>query len=81
LKYPAMFRRSRVMVINKIDLLGTSDFSVERVRENATRINPELEIFETSCRTGKGLELWYTWLVELVGSRAKPDDSRQLSRQ
>ncbi|MDX1741259.1 MAG: hydrogenase nickel incorporation protein HypB, partial [Rhodothermales bacterium] len=29
LKYPAMFRRSSVMVINKIDLLGTSEFSTE----------------------------------------------------
>ena len=66
LKYPAMFRRSQVMVINKIDLLGTSDFSVSRAKENAARINPKLEVFETSCRSGEGLEDWYAWLIELV---------------
>ena len=62
LKYPAMFRRSSVMVINKIDLLGTSEFSTEAVRDNALSINPELEIFEVSCRTGEGLSEWYGWL-------------------
>jgi hydrogenase nickel incorporation protein HypB len=62
LKYPAMFRRSSVMVINKIDLLGTSDFDLERVKENAHRINAGLTIFEISCRTGQGLESWYDWL-------------------
>lgn len=62
LKYPGMFRRSGLMVVNKIDLLGTSDFEMERVRKNALSINPDLEIFELSCRTGEGLEAWYDWL-------------------
>jgi hydrogenase nickel incorporation protein HypB len=79
LKYPAMFRRSRVMVINKIDLLGTSDFSLERVKENAARINPELKVFETSCRSGAGLEEWYSWLVELVGKGSVLKDAPDLS--
>jgi hydrogenase nickel incorporation protein HypB len=62
LKYPAMFRRSSVMVINKIDLLGTSDFKMERVKANALRINPELEIIQLSCRSGQGLAVWFEWL-------------------
>jgi len=66
LKYPSMFRRSSIMVINKIDLLGLSDFELARVKENALKINSELKIFETSCRTGEGLEAWYEWLESLV---------------
>lgn len=69
LKYPAMFRRSSVMVINKVDLLGTSDFDVETVRRNALSINPDLKIFEVSCRSGFGLDAWYAWLRELVSER------------
>jgi hydrogenase nickel incorporation protein HypB len=68
LKYPGMFRRSSVMVINKIDLLGSSDFDMNRVKENARRINANLKIFELSCRTGQGLEAWYTWIKSLVKS-------------
>ncbi len=63
LKYPAMFRVSDVLVINKIDLLPYVDFSLEQVRKNALQINPELEIFEVSCRTGEGLKDWMNWLL------------------
>jgi len=67
LKYPAMFRRASVMVINKIDLLGLSDFDMAKVRKNALQINGGLKIFEVSCRTGKGLDEWYSWLRSLTG--------------
>jgi hydrogenase nickel incorporation protein HypB len=67
LKYPGMFRRSSVMVINKIDLLGSSDFDMNRVKENARSINADLKIFEVSCRTGQGLEAWYAWIKSLAG--------------
>lgn len=66
LKYPGMFRRSAVMVINKIDLLGSSDFDMNRVKENAQNINANLKIFELSCRTGQGLEEWYKWIKGLA---------------
>jgi hydrogenase nickel incorporation protein HypB len=62
LKYPAMFRRSSVLVINKIDLLGLSDFELDRARQNALQINGELNIIELSCRSGRGLEAWFSWL-------------------
>ena len=70
LKYPAMFRRSSVMVINKIDLLGMSDFDLDRVKQNALSINAGLEIFAVSCRTGEGLDEWYAFLRRLVGKEA-----------
>jgi len=66
LKYPAMFRRSSVFVINKIDLLGQSDFELARVKENARQINGNLTAFEVSCRTGEGLQAWYQWLENQV---------------
>lgn len=70
LKYPGMFRRSSVMVINKIDLLGSSDFAMERVKANARSINADLKFFEVSCRTGQGLETWFDWLKNLKSVRA-----------
>jgi hydrogenase nickel incorporation protein HypB len=61
LKYPGMFRRSSAMVINKIDLLGMSDFELARVKENALKINGNLKIFEVSCRSEQGLPDWFEW--------------------
>jgi hydrogenase nickel incorporation protein HypB len=64
-KYPAMFRVADVMIINKIDLLAHVDFSMQQVRRNALQINPGLVIFETSCRTGEGLEDWINWILSV----------------
>ena len=66
LKYPSMFRRSSVMIINKTDLLDFSDFDMEQVKKNAWSINADLKVFEISCRTGEGLDAWYLWLVDMV---------------
>jgi hydrogenase nickel incorporation protein HypB len=62
LKYPGIFRRASVMVVNKTDLLAHTDFSLEAVRRNALSINPDLTVFELSCRSGEGLESWLEWV-------------------
>lgn len=62
LKYPGMFKRSGLMIVNKTDLLGTSDFSMDVVKKNALSMNQDLDILEISCRTGEGIEAWYEWL-------------------
>jgi hydrogenase nickel incorporation protein HypB len=64
LKYPAMFRNSSVLIINKIDLLPYVNCSIETLRANALRINPSLIVYETSCTTGAGIPAWCDWLVE-----------------
>jgi hydrogenase nickel incorporation protein HypB len=69
LKYPAMYRRSSVAIINKIDLLGFSDFDMARARANALQINGDLTFFEMSTRTGTGLEAWFDWLRKSVNTR------------
>jgi hydrogenase nickel incorporation protein HypB len=62
-KYPHMFATSQVMIINKLDLLPYVDYDLTKVRQQATAINPHLQIFEMSCRTGEGLDAWCEWLL------------------
>lgn len=69
LKYPAMFRNAGALVINKIDLLPHVDCSVATIRARALQINPSLRIFETSCRSGYGIEEWCGWLEEQVRTK------------
>jgi hydrogenase nickel incorporation protein HypB len=66
IKYPAVFRNADVLVITKTDLLPYSDFNLERARQDATQINPAIEIFEVSCKTGRGLTAWCDWLRQQV---------------
>ncbi len=64
LKYPAMFRNSSVLIINKVDLLPYLNCNLDLLRSNALQINPALTVFETSCRTGAGIDAWSSWLIE-----------------
>jgi hydrogenase nickel incorporation protein HypB len=64
LKYPAMFRNSSVLIINKIDLVPYVNCDLNRLRNNALQINPKLRIFEMSCFTGEGIPQWCSWLKE-----------------
>ena len=69
LKYPSMFRRSSVLIINKIDLLGLSNFDIKQAEKNARTINADLKVFEISCLKETGLEAWYDWLGNQVTSK------------
>lgn len=62
LKYPAMFRNSKVLIINKIDLIPYLDCNIDTMKKNALSINPKLEIFEVSCKTNQGLKDWVDWI-------------------
>lgn len=64
LKYPAMFRRADVLIINKIDLVPYVNSNLAVLRGNALQINPSLTVFETSCTTGAGITQWCNWLIE-----------------
>ncbi len=65
-KYPHMFAVSEVMVINKTDLLPYVDYDMDAVKRFARAVNPNLRIFELSCRTGEGLDAWCDWLVSIA---------------
>lgn len=69
LKYPAMFQRAAVLVINKVDLAPYTDADVSVMRQNALAVNPDLTIFETSCRTGQGIGAWSEWLTAQARAR------------
>ncbi len=66
LKYPDMFSGSNICIINKIDLLPYLNFDVEKAKEYARRVNPNLVFFELSATTGQGTEQWYSWLKKQI---------------
>ena len=68
-KYPLMFHESEVLLINKIDLLPYVDCSLEKIKDESLKLNPNLTIFEVSCKTGDGLEDWTNWLKKKVNAR------------
>lgn len=63
-KYPTMFRRTEMVVINKIDLLPFLDFDVEQAKMDLSLINPESSILPLSVRSGEGFDAWIHWIKE-----------------
>ena len=61
-KYPLMFHLSAVMVLNKVDLLPYVDYSLDKARAHAAKLNADIKIYPVSCRTREGLDAWYGWL-------------------
>lgn len=66
LKYPAMFRESTALIINKIDLISFTNFNITNAIKYSLSINPSLKIFEISCTTREGLDRWINWLKARV---------------
>ncbi len=67
-KYPAIFAKSKVLLINKIDLLagGLVDFNIEKVKADARKLNKDIKIFPISAKTGEGMDDWYKWLQKSI---------------
>jgi len=62
LKYPSIFFKSDLLVLNKVDLLPYVPFDIAAAAENARKVHPGMEIVKTSCLTANGLQEWMTWL-------------------
>ena len=69
LKYPQAYHRADVCILNKIDLLAHVSFEVQQFEAAAQRAKPDLKLFQTSCTTREGINIWCEWLQTLVNQR------------
>lgn len=60
-KYPSTFARASVVVLNKVDLLPSTDFSVSAFVEGLRDVTAA-PVFPLSARTGEGLGVWIAWV-------------------
>ncbi len=67
LKYPAIFVKSELMILSKVDLLPYVPFSAELAKSNARSVHPGIRIIETSSK-GDGLDEWMKWLEEKLAA-------------
>jgi hydrogenase nickel incorporation protein HypB len=66
LKYPLMFQESSALILNKIDLLPYTDADIRKMKRDSLSLNPNLKIFEVSCKTGQGITEWTNWVQTLM---------------
>ena len=81
-KYPLMFRRADLVVVNKMDLLDRTDFSLPAAVAAVRDVHPGVAILTTSCRTGEGIEdvvAWMEWRIA-TGRAARAGAAGGLAR-
>ena len=71
LKYPHMFRVADLVVVNKTDLLPYVDFDLDRLRDQARSLNPDVGVLPLSVRTGENVDAWYAFLDDVVDKSAR----------
>ncbi len=69
LKYPLMFEKSGVVILNKIDLIEFTNFNKEEFYRDIKSLNANALVFETSCTKDHGLDEICNWVKEKVESK------------
>lgn len=62
LKYPLIFKESKAVLLNKVDLLPYIPFDKEKAVTDIKNLNPTVSLFEVSCTAKTGLTEWTDWL-------------------
>ena len=64
-KYPPVFIKSDLILLNKMDLLEISDFKLDFFQDKVAELNPTGSIIRFSCKTGKRLPEWTNWILKI----------------
>ena len=64
LKYPLMFSICDALIVNKADYLPDPGFDPAALERYVRKLNPDIHLFQVSCRAETGLESWCSWLAE-----------------
>ncbi|HTX75764.1 MAG TPA: hydrogenase nickel incorporation protein HypB [Terracidiphilus sp.] len=62
LKYPTLFNSADAAVITKMDIAEAVEFDGAAAHRNIRAVRPGIRIFETSAKTGAGMNDWLEWL-------------------
>lgn len=63
LKYPPMFNSADVAILTKMDIAEAVEFQREAALENIENVRPAMTIFETSAKTGLGMDAWLDYVI------------------
>lgn len=66
LKYPLMFEKADVVILNKIDVLPYFDFDVDKFETYLRRRNATCDVVKVSAKTGEGIDGLADWVRRRV---------------
>lgn len=73
LKYPPMFQSADAVIVSKMDLAEACGYDRELALANLRRVAPKAQVFETSARTGQGMDAWRQFVAQQHQQRSERD--------
>lgn len=67
LKYPEIFIKVDLLIVNKIDVMEHFDFDMSLLETRVRKLNKNIQIIPISAKTGEGLEAWINWINNQIG--------------
>lgn len=64
IKYPMLFREAHAVILNKIDLIPYTNFSLEQFHEDLKKLNANIPIFSISSTQKQGIMELMHWFKE-----------------
>ncbi len=71
LKYPLIFEKCNLVIINKVDALSYFTFDMQACVQNILLRNPHAAIFPVSAKTGEGMEELSDYILKLINGKEK----------
>jgi hydrogenase nickel incorporation protein HypB len=65
LKYPVIFQRTDLVIINKVDLLPHLDVDLDLIHKNIKSVNSKCQVLEFSKKENKNLDSVLNWLKKI----------------
>jgi hydrogenase nickel incorporation protein HypB len=78
-KYPVMFNKADLVLINKVDLAEPSGADLQELMNNVAEVSPNATILALSARTGEGMPAWINWLQYAIESRTSSSHKLNVS--
>ncbi len=75
LKYPKIFDRSDICIINKMDLAEVLEFDREQMRRTIEAVKPGMPVFEVSAKAGLGMDAWIDELSARIEAKKTAIDA------
>jgi len=69
-KYPKIFIKANLILLNKMDMINYSDFSMVFFKKKIKELNNSINILKVSCKSGEGFEEWIDWLKKHFKEKA-----------
>lgn len=70
-KYPKIFIKANLVLLNKMDMIDYSDFSLVFFKKKIKELNNLINILELSCKSGLGFEEWIDWLKKHFNKKSE----------